>query len=182
MKKLYTLLLTGIVLFSCEGPPGPVGPRGFDGLDGLDGLNGEEGFVFEYQFSFTAPDYGELLVLPEDFNMLESDVMLVYFLWEIDEGVEIWRPLQQTLYIDEGIVSYNFDFTRFDASVFMDGTVNLDNLGADFTDNWIARVVVVPAQFGDRSTLDYSDYDAVKEFYNLSPSRLATENNVKRPN
>ncbi|WP_420316155.1 hypothetical protein [Ekhidna sp.] len=177
MKRLYTLLLSGLVLFGCQGP---IGPRGFDGRDGIDGINGEEGYVFEYQFSFTAPDYSQLLLLPNDFEMRDSDVMLVYFLWEItEENVEVWRALPQTLYFSDGLLAYNYDFTKFDANVFLDGTVNLNGLGADLTDNWIARVVVVPAQFSGR--IDYSNYEEVKAYFDLSPSILATKNYPSRP-
>lgn len=183
MKKAYILLmLIGVGLFSCS-EPGPPGPPGFDGLDGLDGVDGEEGFVFEYEFSFTAPDYSVLLSLPNTFTMLDSDVMLVYLLWEVtDDGVEVWRALPQTLYFNDGILSYNYDFTKFDASVFLDGTVNFNGLGAIYTDNWIARVVVVPAQFASgRAAIDYSDYNEVKEFFDLSPSKLATKEYGKKP-
>ncbi len=181
MKRLHILLvLIGIGFSGCYFGDGPRGPRGYDGRDGIDGVNGEESYVFEYEFSFTSPDYRQLLLLPDDFTMLDSDVMLVYFLWEVTENeTEVWRALPQTLYFEDGILEYNYDFTKFDASVFLGGTVNLDGLGATWTDNWIARVVVVPAQFGGR--IDYSDYEAVKEYFNLSESKLATSEYGKRP-
>ncbi|MEQ9405616.1 MAG: hypothetical protein RIM99_18650 [Cyclobacteriaceae bacterium] len=177
MKKLYILfIIIGMVSVGChEGPPGPPG------YDGLDGLNGEESYVFEYELSFTAPDYSVMLELPNSFTMLDSDVMLLYFLWDIQDGTEIWRSLPQTLYFQDGMLEYNFDFTKFDANVFLDGTVDLDGLGADLTDNWIARVVVVPGLFSGRTSIDYSDYNQVKELYNLSPSRLATKDYPSRP-
>lgn len=181
MKNLYLLLLSVVVLFSCENAPGPQGIPGRDGYNGLDGVNGEESFVFDYELSFTAPAYDVLLELPSDFNMLDSDVMLIYFLWKVDNGVEIWRSLPQTLFFQEGILQYNFDFTKFDATVFLDGTINLDILGAEYTDNWIARVVVVPGQFGGRTDIDYSDYNQVKELFDLSPTKLATANYSERP-
>jgi hypothetical protein len=184
MKKLYTLVfLCGIFLISCETPiPGPPGNTGRDGRDGIDGLNGEESFVFEYEFSFTAPEYSILLNLPNTFTMLDSDVMLVYFLWEItDNDTEVWRALPQSLFFTDGILHYNYDFTKFDATVFLDGTVDLDGLGADYTDNWIARVVVVPGQFADRTELDYSNYDAVKAHFNLSNSKLASSEYQSKP-
>ncbi|MEP0987593.1 collagen-like protein [Ekhidna sp.] len=179
MKRLYILFaIIGLISFSCnQGIPGPTGRPG---QDGLDGLNGEEGYVFEYEFSFTAPDYSILLNLPDDFVMLDSDVMLVYFLWDVtDDGTEVWRSLPQTLFFTDGMLQYNYDFTKFDANVFLDGTVNLNGLGADLTDNWIARVVVVPAQFSGR--IDYSNYEEVKAYFNLSPSILATKNYPTRP-
>ena len=181
MKKLSILLFVfGMISLSCQ--EGPPGPEGIPGRDGLDGLDGQEGFVFEYQFSFTAPDYSILLDLPENFVMLDSDVTLVYFLWDVSDGVEIWRALPQTLYFQDGILSYNYDFTKFDVNLFLDGTVDFNGLGADLTDNWIARVVVVPAQFvNGRTSIDFSNYDEVKEFFDLSPSKLATKDYTKRP-
>ena len=180
MKKLWLLALIGIAIASCE--QGPPGPPGRDGFDGIDGLNGEEAYVFEYQFDFTAPEYSALLELPGDFTMLDSDVMLAYLLWEVTEdGTEIWRALPQSLYFQDGILEYNYDFTKFDANIFLDGTVNLDGLGADLTDNWIARLVVVPGLFSGRSVIDFTNYDEVREFYQLPASRLADQSYTKRP-
>lgn len=180
MKKLYTLLALLMLGLSGCYYDDPRGPRGYDGRDGIDGVDGEESYVFEYEFSFTAPDYSVLLNLPNDFTMLDSDVALVYFLWEVkNDGVEVWRALPQTLYFSDGVLVYNYDFTKFDVSVFLDGTVNLDGLGANTTDNWIARVVVVPGQFSGR--IDYSDYEAVKTYFELSPSKLANKNYQSRP-
>lgn len=177
-------LLAGLTFFACEGPPGPRGADGYDGYDGIDGVNGEEGFVFEYEFNFTAPDYSVLLNLPSTFEMLDSDVMLVYLLWGVtDDNVEIWRALPQTLYFDDGILHYNYDFTKYDASIFLDGTVDLNTLAADWTDQWIARVVVVPAQFvSGRSTVDWTDYNQVKEYLELSDSKLANSGYPNRSN
>ncbi|MEP1033513.1 hypothetical protein [Ekhidna sp.] len=181
MKRLYILLaLVTLGLSGCYYGEDTRGPRGYDGRDGIDGVDGEESYVFEYEFSFTAPDYSVLLNLPNDFTMYDSDVALVYFLWEVTEdGTEVWRALPQTLYFSDGVLMYNYDFTKYDVSVFLDGTVNLDGLGANTTDNWIARVVVVPGQFSGR--IDYSDYEVVKEYFELSPSKLATNNYQKRP-
>lgn len=183
MKRLQLLLiLAALGLSSCYFGDAPRGPRGYDGRDGIDGVDGEESYVFEYEFNLTAPDYSVLLNLPNDFTMLDSDVALVYLLWEVTEdGVEIWRALPQTLYFEDGILEYNYDFTKYDASVFLDGTVNLDGLGAAWTDNWIARVVVVPAQFAGRTSLDLSNYNEVKAYYNLSDSKLASRGYPTRP-
>lgn len=171
------MTIAALGLSGCYYNDGARGPRGNDGIDGADG---EESYVFEYDFSFTAPDYRVLLNLPSHFEMLDSDVALVYFLWEVEnDGTEVWRALPQTLYFNDGVLSYNYDFTKFDVSVFLDGTVNFDGLGANSTDNWIARVVVVPGQFSGR--IDYSDYNAVKAYFELSDSKLATRNYQKRP-
>ncbi|MGL1889073.1 MAG: hypothetical protein OCD76_21350 [Reichenbachiella sp.] len=177
----YLFALSTLFLLSCQGQEGIPGR---DGENGYDGINGTEGFSFEYELNFTSPSYGAILPLPNDFEMLDSDVMMVYLLWEVtDTDAEVWRALQQTLYFDDGILSYNFDFTKFDANVFLDGTVDLSRVGAEWTDNWIARVVVLPAQFSNaRSTIDYNNYDQVKEHFGLTPSTLLTKDYPNRSN
>lgn len=175
---ILTLLLQGCYLEG-PGPEGPRGPRGFDGLDGVDG---EEAFVFEYQFDFEYPDYRQLFLLPSTFQMLDSDVVLVYFLWEVtDDGTEVWRSIPQSLITSEGLLQYNYDFTKFDVSVFMEAAFPPDILGSDFLDNWIARVVVVPGQFSSGRTSAMMDYDEVKLYYNLPETKLDLTNYTNRP-
>ena len=181
MKYAYqfSLLVIALLSFQCEGPPGP---QGLPGYNGLDGLNGEEAYVFEYILDFTAPEYSALLELPSSFEMLDSDVMIVYLLWRImDDGTEVWRALPQTLYFQDGILSYNYDWTKFDAELFLEGTVNLGGLGANLTDEWIARVVVVPGLFNGRSTLDFNNYEQVKAAYDLPALQLDAGDYPSRP-
>ncbi len=173
MKRflLYTLLVLPFIIQSCtETVIGPQGPAGLDGRDGVDGRDGDEAFVFEYEFSFNRNDYREFLELPEDFTLLESDVALVYFLWEVDDnGREIWRLLPQTVFTPEGTLQFNFDHTRVDASVFLEANFNLDLVGNNLLDDWIARLVVIPGEFEGR--IDYSDYDAIKEQFQLEDTK-----------
>ena len=178
------VMLLSLVLFSilaaCEGPTGPPGPPGFDGIDGIDGVNGvdgkpgEIGFVMEWEnVDLTAsenPDEDYKVILPFsdfDFEGLESDVSLVYFLWEIDSatGLEVWRPLPQTLIVEEGLLQYNYDFTMFDVKLAMDADFNLDALGAKDTDDWIVRVVVVPGEFvgGRKAAPGWSYYELAEK-------------------
>lgn len=184
MKRLNILIaIIAVISIGCEITPQPRNTVGPAGRDGLDGLNGEESFVFDYELSFTAPDYNVLLSLPSNFDMQDSDVMLIYFLWEVKDGLEIWRSIPQALYFQDGILNYNYDYSKFDANVFLDGTVNLNGLGADYTDNWIARVVVVPAQFANgRSSLDLTDYEQVKNEFSLAPTKLNIDHYKFRSN
>jgi len=186
MKRIILLLALALPFFMigcAEGPPGLNGFDGVDGRDGRDGENGEDGdeaFVFEYEFSFNRTDYTEFLDLPDNFTLLESDVALVYFLWEVDDdGREIWRLLPQTVFTSEGLLQFNFDHTRVDASVFLEADFNLDLVGSDLLDDWVARLVVVPGQFNGR--IDYTDYDAVKKEFDLKDTEINTTGYLKRP-
>jgi hypothetical protein len=187
MKKLYYLFcLVAISLSACEfntTEPGPRGPQGLPGEDGLDGLDGEEAYVFEYQdIDFTSPEFQLYLELPSDFTMLETDKMLIYFLWDYleDTDQDVWRLLPQTVYTDFGPLTYNYDFTTTEASVFLEGYFDsgftLQDLNADYTDGWIARVVVIPAQYGNRTTgVDYNNYEEVISHFGINPEPVVVK-------
>lgn len=188
MKTLMNILALGL-LFSfgaCtinSDEPGPIGPRGFDGVQGEPG---EEAYVFEYEnVSFTGPSYEVVLPIADDFDFvsLDSDVTLVYFLWDTNEIngeiVEVWRPIPQSILTNDGIIQYNFDWTIYDVKLFMDAEFPLDLLTAIDTDNWIVRVVVVPGQFWDGGRKEHPSYEDVKEKYNL-PDLLTTKQALER--
>lgn len=184
-SSLIILLILVITLLSCEGPVGPIGPQGNPGPQGDPGADGLEGFTFEYIVDFTSPEYAATLTFPESFQMLDSDVALVYFLWGTENEMDIWRQLPQTLILNEGLLQYNFDFTLGDVLVFMEADFDMSVLGAEYTDEWIARVVVVPAQFADNGRIagvDFSDYHAVIEHFNLQDNPVDEKyRSIKRP-
>ena len=87
MKTLQQLLMAILVISiaACTtetiGPPGPQGP---EGPTGSTGDQGESAFVFEYSnVNFSSPDYEIFLNYPDDFTGLDTDVTLVYLLWEV---------------------------------------------------------------------------------------------------
>ncbi|NVJ84884.1 MAG: hypothetical protein HWE15_01165 [Algoriphagus sp.] len=163
MKKLIAIFgfATMVAFQACEGPVGPPGPPGQDGLDGVT-IVGE---AFEVDVDFTeANDYRELFEF--DPAILESDVVLIYLRWEQDGNTPIWRPLPQTIFFEEGVLMYNYDFTRFDFSVFLDGPIDYSLLASDWTDNQLFRIVIVPADFAG-SRIDFSDYEAVTKLLGL---------------
>ncbi len=183
-NSAYLSIILSIILQSCyleaPGPSGPVGPRGYDGQDGQDG---HESFVFEYEFDFRAPEYRQLLLFPSTFQMFDSDVVLVYFLWEVtNDGVEVWRQLPQTIFTSDGTLVYNYDFSKLDVSVHMNATFPLQFLSGDYLNNWVARVVVVPGQFtnGRSETVDFSDYNAVEEYYGLNAPNNDRSSYIKK--
>lgn len=175
MKKILALIaLITIGLSGCSiETVGPAGPPGPEGPTGPQGAQGESAYVFEYtDVYFVAPDYEVILPYPEDFEGLESDVTLVYLLWEITtdtngNNVEIWRQLPQTVYTVNGQIQYNFDFTLFDTRLFLATEFNPVLLEPIDTDDWIVRAVIIPGNFWGRTSLDYSDYNAVKEALGL---------------
>lgn len=144
MKKTYTLILLALILISCEGSVGPPGPPGPPGDDGL-GLLGQ---VFEVVADLNAGTNFEYFVeIPQEIEVFESDVVMVYRLMGVFEGSDIWEPLPQTIFRNSGILLYGFDYTLFDVRLFLDGTADFGRLDRDDTDGLIYRIAIIPADF-----------------------------------
>lgn len=168
MKKLLVLILLGSFAFlhACVGPVGPPGPPGPQGRDGLVLL----GEAFEVDINFTeANGYADIFTLNPPIE--PSDVLLVYVRWEVDNGTPIWRHLPQSVFFDEGILVYNFDFTEGDFEIFMETTFDPALLDNSWTRNQRFRIVIIPAEFGS-ARIDYNDYDGVMSLLGLSESDI----------
>lgn len=170
MRKISIVLgaLLSLFIISCEGP---VGPPGFDGLDGLDGRDGQDGInilgtVIDIEGDFVADDYSIFYEFPQTVEVFESDVVLVYLLWDqVEDGngepVDIWRLLPQTRLLDQGILQYNYDFTFFDVNIFLEADFDMSTLTAGDTDAQVFRIAVLPAEMAAGSRLDRSNVRAV---------------------
>ncbi|MGB5371228.1 MAG: collagen-like protein, partial [Flavobacteriaceae bacterium] len=87
MKKATLIFGAFLTLFfiSCEGPQGPPGFDGFDGIDGQDGQDGINilGKVIDIEGDFTPEnDYSIFFEFPQTVEVFETDVVLVYLLWD----------------------------------------------------------------------------------------------------
>jgi len=163
MKTITKLLfLSTLVTFAaCQGEPGPPGRDGLDGQDGESFL----GSVFEIEGDFTSEnDYSLYFEFPQTTTVYESDIVLVYILWEQTEDeygdlLDVWRLLPQTVVLDDGVLQYNYDFTFLDVLVFLEGTIDLNTLLDSEVIDQVFRIVVLPADYAISSTLDVTDYD-----------------------
>ncbi len=136
MKKLLLIPFIALLLISCEGP---MGPPGRDGQVIV-------GQMFEANISFNAGnDYQEFVDIPSQIDVYPTDIVVAYILAGDFDGSDIWEPLPQTLFLNEGTLLYGYNYTEFDVGFFLDGTVDLDQLDSDFTNNIIFRVAVLPA-------------------------------------
>ena len=170
MKKINLFLgaLITIVFISCEGPQGPQGFDGFDGVDGQDGQDGINilGKVMDIEGTFTSEnDYSIFYEFPQSIEVFETDVVLVYLLWDetVDgngDSVDIWRLMPQTRIIDQGLLQYNFDYTFFDVNIFLESDFDLSTLQAGDTDNQVFRIAVLPAE-STTGKLDISNINSV---------------------
>jgi hypothetical protein len=175
MKTISGIFIALTVLFftACEGVPGPPGMDGKDGEDGTSLL----GSVFERVGDFTSDNNYELLFeFPDNIEVYESDIVLVYILWEQvtdnnGDPIDVWRLLPQTVVLDEGVLQYNFDYTFADVKIFLEGTVDLSTLLPAEAENQIFRIVIMPADFVE--DINVSDYDTVMKSLKLNPGPVS---------
>ena len=167
MKKIVSLLFVfAVILTACTGDQGPMGPPGYDGIDGNNGIDGGVivSTAFEKTVNFNA-DNNFSYTQNYGFEVKESDVTLVYILWEVADGKDVWRMLPQTVYLDQGLLFYNFDFTQTDVRFFLDANFDLNLLSSGDTQDQVFRVVVVPAD--DINGVDVSNLKEVMQLNNI---------------
>lgn len=168
MKKLLFIASVLFVGFSSC-----TGPAGYDGLDGAPGPAGQDGGLvyasaIELYVDFTpANDFSH--VEEYGFDVYPADVPLVYIKWEEDDnGTFIWRPLNQTAYLDAGILTYEYDFTQGDFSLFLGGNIaDLSSLDGAYLNDQLFRVVVVPAEFLETARLKSKSYEAITSAFGI---------------
>ncbi|MEG9328209.1 collagen-like protein [Salinimicrobium catena] len=180
MKPIYFLLSFVLIAFTSCSDDGEIGPQGPQGPQGEPGVN-IAGTVFDVQGDFTdANEYTLFVDFAEftDVEVLESDVVLVYLRVGTDgeaggEPVYVWRLLPQTYYLEGGeTMQYNYDYTFFDATVFLDASVDLATLGPEFTDDQVFRIAILPADFAQDTGVDVSNYEAVMSALDIQESEI----------
>ncbi len=153
MRRAILVFVSVVTLsfVGCIGPEGPAGLPGLDGRDGQDGIN-ILGKVIDIQGSFTSDgEYSLYYEFPISIEVFETDVVLVYLLWDQTEdgngeAVDVWRLLPQTRILDQGLLQYNYDYTFFDVNIFLEADFDLATLAPGDTDNQIFRIAVLPAE------------------------------------
>ncbi|MGJ8683561.1 MAG: dihydrolipoamide dehydrogenase [Nonlabens sp.] len=174
MKKLALLLTLAVVFISCEGPQGPPG---FNGTNGTNIVAQS----FEVTESFSAPDYSQLVIYPNNIEVFDTDMTLIYILWDEVPGnnggtVDVWRLLPQTVYTDFGEFQYNYDATNGDATIFLDApsTFDFNDLAPGDLDNQTFRIVILPVDLASNPLLDITDYNSVMNLAGLNSQDIIT--------
>ena len=114
---------------------------------------------------------------PANFEVFESDVVLVYILWDqvtdkFGKVQDVWRLLPQTVALSEGILLYNFDYTLHDVEIFLGGTLDLRTLLPAESQDQVFRIVVLPADFAMDNSIDLSNFGLVMKSLSVQPETI----------
>lgn len=160
MRKitLFLAVIGMIMLSSCEGP---------QGVPGRDGVS-VEAEVFEVTRTFSNQNnFSSLINLNP--AILPADKILVYRLSGIDNGQDVWRLMPQYYFFQNGTLDfgYNFDFTRYNILLFMEGN-DLGTLDSQWRINQVFRVVIIPGYSSNFKMMSFKDYHQTMEIFGLS--------------
>lgn len=157
MKKL-AIVFSVFLVTSCIESSGPIGPQGPEGPPGPVG----QGFEVEASFN-EANGYSEIFAFPANAEVLETDIVAVYLLWEVDDetGNDVWQPLPVSVFFNDGELQYAFDHTVADVQLFLTGDTDLSTVGDEFTQNQLFRVAILPVDYVQNNDIDMSKMDEV---------------------
>ncbi|MEZ7498960.1 hypothetical protein QO200_09425 [Flavobacterium sp. Arc3] len=165
MKKISTILaIIGMIFISsCEGP------QGEPGFDGQDGLLGEVFELKNVNFNYNATDgYSIYRVL--DPLIFASDVVLIYRMsGTIDANTPVWQLIPRTLFLSEGELDYDFDFSKEDFTIYAAGDYDLSTTPS-YISNQTFRIVIVPGSFS--TSINKNNYADVIAALNIKESQI----------
>jgi len=163
MKKYFTILLLaifGFVAVSCNDRDDNKYVGDGDTYPVMADITGSFNNTNDYTIS-------------QGITINSTNVVLVYRQSGSSNGNAIWQQIPRTLFLDEGELDYDFDFTKDDVLLKAGGTIGFAQQTNAFKDAYLNnqrfRIVLVPASSptNKNANLDYSDYNSVIKFYNI---------------
>lgn len=180
MKKIITILAV-IAMFGFQGCEGPEGPPGQDGADGLIAEVFELRNVNFVNNPNDNPDLGYYIFGELNPVLFDGDVVLIYRkAAEFGAATPVWQSIPRTLFLEEGELDYDFDFSKGDYYIYAGGTYDVSST-PEFLNNQTFRIVIIPGpdQVTSKSSskkVDLSNYNEVIKAYNIDDSKVKVLN------
>ena len=168
MKKLFPFLLlfiTSFILFNCKEDDEVQVQVDYPAAYDLRNVN----------FSYNATDgwtYGQSFKNP----LLDQDYVVIFRQTGTSGNTPVWQQIPRTLYLNQGELDYDFDFSKNDFMIYAGGTYDLSTT-PQYLNNQTFRVVLVPAVYGKNATsedLKKLSYEEIIAKYNIDESKVGT--------
>ncbi|WP_313099128.1 hypothetical protein [Epilithonimonas sp.] len=168
MKKLFPFLLvliTSFFLFNCKEDDDVQVQVDYPAVYDLRNVN----------FSYNATDGW---TYSQNFNnpLLDQDYVVIFRQTGTSGNAPVWQQIPRTLYLDQGELDYDFDFSKNDFMIYAGGTYDLSTT-PQYLNNQTFRVVLVPAVYGKNGTsedLKKLSYEEIIAKYNIDDSKVGT--------
>lgn len=111
--------------------------------------------------------------ITQNINIPATDVVLVYRnINNNSTGTPVWQQIPKTEFLSGGReLDYNFLFNSSAVEIFTEANFDQATMTAaeagQFLQNQRFRIVLIPASQGKLANVDYSDYHAVVQLFNL---------------
>lgn len=168
MKKflpLVLLLISSIFIFSCKDDDDVQVQVDYPTVYDLNvnfAYNSNDGWNYYQKFNRT---------------LLDQDYVIIFRQAGTENGAIVWQQIPRTLYLTQGELDYDFDFTKNDFLIYASsgGTYDITTT-PQYLNNQRFRVVLVPAVFGGKnantSDLSKMSYEEVIAKYNIDDSKI----------
>ncbi len=103
-----------------------------------------------FNFDAQSNQLGTIINYPSNFQSREDDLVIVFLQNGIDNtGFPLWDALPRTFFLDDRQIIYNFNYSVDRIEILIDDSNRLDrtSIPAEFTDNQLFRIAVLPGQF-----------------------------------
>ena len=177
-KKIISLLFLVIVssFVGCSYQESAIGPQGPQGPQGPTGYSAESE-VFELRNVNFELDMNNEYSIYRQLNpqILLSDNILIYRMsGTINSQTPIWQLIPRTLYLPQGELDYDFDFSSVDFTIYAGGNYNIAATPS-YLFNQTFRIVVIPGYLsnkGIQNPVNLEDYNAVIKAYKIDEKKI----------
>lgn len=164
MKKILSLFaIVGLMAFSSCSDDNDIDNDTISEVIEVNGYNFTSNNGYRIRYDLTPEIY-------------PGDMVLVYRLVAVEDGVKVWNALPESAYDSNGAFdfSYNFEFSRYDVDIFMLG-YDLNSVVTNLRLNQTFRIVIIPGtgnNLTSKKSINLNDYNAVIKAYNIDDSNV----------
>lgn len=165
LKLCLAMLLLVVGVSSCKKVEGPKGDKGDKGEQGVPGQNGPDAKTFNFNLTFTTSDTFKPYSGITGYD--SGDVIITYVLYEVLGGTSYWV---QTPIILNNAVNVFAEFSDQTGNLFVNTLKANGTSGSPWTSSQtlaFKAVLIKSTGIKKNPNLDYSNYEDVKEAFNL---------------
>ncbi len=105
----------------------------------------------DFSFDAQSNQLSTIINYPTSFQPREDDLVIVFLQNGVDVGnnLPLWDALPRTFFLDDEPIVFNFNYSVGGIEILIDSGNGFDktSIPAEFTDNQLFRIAVLPGQF-----------------------------------
>ncbi len=167
MKTYFLVLIVATAFVACKkgdtGPQGPEGPAGIQGAQGPQGIAGNAN-VTQYTFgavNLSAMSFAQLQITTSQDTMNRS----LWFVYLYYQPLDRWYAVPGAGFGGASTYRVSLTYVSGKATIYIDKS----GVGENYAQARVIRVYASNVTTGGRSasTVDFNDYRAVRQYYQL---------------